>query len=220
MRLRTDQASQVSYRFRIATCPRRGQYAERVFGRRRFLTGYLAILVTPGPNMLSVAGIATVGGIRTALPLCVGIAVGAGALCSAVMLATVLERPNDTFSRVIGAGLLIWVAVGIARRRVRPAGRTGRAAVFASGLATAALNPATAAYFVSASLSTGRIIAHPLLVSLLVLATALLFFTTVAFALGHPVARQSFVRWDRQVRISSAALLALMAFRTALPLMV
>ena len=52
-----------------------------------FLAGYLVILVTPGPNMLAVAGIASLQGVRGAAPFCAGVALGAGALGAALLLA-------------------------------------------------------------------------------------------------------------------------------------
>jgi hypothetical protein len=59
---------------------------------RDFLLAYLAILVTPGPNLLVIAGVAALRGLRGALPICLGIALGAGTL-NAALAATLLTAP-------------------------------------------------------------------------------------------------------------------------------
>ena len=82
-----------------------------------FLAGYLVILVTPGPNMLAVAGIASLQGVRGAAPFCAGIALGAGALGAALLLAIGAAadavRTWEVAARMVGALLLLCVAVTV-----------------------------------------------------------------------------------------------------------
>ncbi|RYI99613.1 MAG: hypothetical protein EON47_16260, partial [Acetobacteraceae bacterium] len=49
-----------------------------------FLLGYLVVLATPGPNLLVIGGVAAMRGMRGAVPLCLGVALGAGALSAAI----------------------------------------------------------------------------------------------------------------------------------------
>ncbi len=88
-----------------------------------FLLAYLLVLATPGPNMLLVGAAAPEGGAG----------LGGGAA-----------------GRLLGAALLLWVEVSVARRPpldARRLGRGGRAAGFAAGFCTAATNPVSAAFF-------------------------------------------------------------------------
>jgi hypothetical protein len=50
----------------------------------KFFAGYVVVLATPGPNLLAVAGIAALRGLREVWSLCLGIALGAGALNAAL----------------------------------------------------------------------------------------------------------------------------------------
>lgn len=133
-----------------------------------FLAGYAIILLTPGPNLFAVAGLAAVRGLRAARPLCLGLGLGAGALCGVAAAAAHAESGTGPLPRVIGAGLLVWVAIRIARRRATataPApSRTEAMTTFAAGFATASTNPLTAAYFLSASLRAEAAPGYPVVV--------------------------------------------------------
>ncbi len=76
-----------------------------------FLLGYLVILVTPGPNMLVVGGVAALRGVRGALPICCGIAMGAAAPVAdiALVAAGITSRAPDwdVAGRWLAVGLLI-----------------------------------------------------------------------------------------------------------------
>jgi threonine/homoserine/homoserine lactone efflux protein len=53
-----------------------------------FILGYLVVLATPGQNMLAIGGIAALRGPRGALPMCLGVALGAGTLAAALLAAS------------------------------------------------------------------------------------------------------------------------------------
>ncbi len=89
-----------------------------------FLLAYLLVLATPGPNMLLVGAAAALRGAAGALPLCLGVSLGAGALNAALLL-LVAAAPagggaagldGEAAGRLLGAALLLWVAVSIPRR--------------------------------------------------------------------------------------------------------
>ena len=110
-----------------------------------FVLAYMVVLATPGPNMLLVGAAAALRGAAGALPLCIGVSLGAGALCGAVLLLVWLAPDGaglDRAGRPLGAALLLWGAVSVARRPPIDASRLGRggraaAAGFAAGFCTA-----------------------------------------------------------------------------------
>ena len=128
-------------------------------GLADFLLAYLLVLATPGPNMLLVGAAAALRGLRGALPLCLGVSLGAGALSAALLLLVAVAPEGDAAGlggdgangRLLGAALLLWVAVAVARLppiEARRLGRGGHAAAgFAAGFCTAATNPVSAAFF-------------------------------------------------------------------------
>jgi len=186
-----------------------------------FLAGYAVILATPGPNMLVVGGVAALRGLRGAMPLCLGIAVGAGALCAVVLLtvgATSSVPGWENVGRLLGGVLLIYVAFNIARSSPpgeaassRPAGRR---AAFGAGFCTAATNPLTGAFFAaqffSAFGTTTNLVLRAATVGGVVL-LALGFFVGVAMLFAHPVAQHVARVWHRPIKWCATAGLALMA---------
>lgn len=187
-----------------------------------FLAGYAAVLATPGPNLLAVCSMAALRGLRCAIPLCLGIALGAAALSAALLIAAAIVEAGRwrNAGQLIGAALLGWVAFSVARlpppgeRDTCPRGEA--AAVFGAGFCTAAANPLTAAFFAAQFL--GPLAKHRALMALApiaVAATALGFFLCVAVLLARPGCRAMVLAWHRPVRLAAASVLALLAAVTA-----
>jgi threonine/homoserine/homoserine lactone efflux protein len=85
-----------------------------------FLLGYLLILAVPGPNTLAVAGLAALRGLGAALPLCLGLTLGAWALAGMVLLAAkgVVADASPAMGeagRILGAAMLLFVAARVLR---------------------------------------------------------------------------------------------------------
>jgi threonine/homoserine/homoserine lactone efflux protein len=210
-----------------------------------FFAGYAAILATPGPNLLAVAGIAALRGLRGVWPLCLGIALGAGTLNAAVLLfAFGLAADGagwDRVARAIGALFLLHVAVSVARlrppvlattaaaeaaapveRRRRGGGGLDRATAMGAGFLTAGTNPLTGTFF--AGWHVGCVGSEPDraalgLVVLGVCAIAFGFFLCVAALLARPGPRRAALAWHRPIRLGAAATLLVMSaatFRSAL----
>ncbi|WP_052214768.1 LysE family translocator [Belnapia sp. F-4-1] len=185
---------------------------------RDFLLAYLAILVTPGPNLLVIAGVAALRGLRGALPICLGIALGAGTL-NAALAATLHTAPTTAgwavAGRLLAAAMLLWVAVSIARSRppetIR-AVRSAQGAEFGAGFCTAATNPMTAAFFAAQFLGPLALMdgTRPL-VPLAVTATALAVSLGLATLLARPACRRLAIAWHRPIRLTAAATLVAMA---------
>lgn len=129
-----------------------------------FLTAALLVNLTPGPDMLFVAGSSAVHGRRAGVLAALG--VGAGCLLhvalAAVGLSALLAASATAFSIVkwIGAAYLVWVGVSMLRARaradVRAADGPAHAAsgqrasrVFWQGAWTNALNPKVALFFLA-----------------------------------------------------------------------
>lgn len=203
-----------------------------------FFASYAVVLATPGPNLLAVAGIAALRGLRGVWPLCLGVGVGAGALNAALILFAFGLAADDAgwdrVARTIGALFLLYVAVSVARlqppadKASPPAGgkQSGcgidHATALMAGLLTAATNPLTGTFF--AAWHVGCLGATPNqaalgLVTLGVCVVAFGFFLSVAVLLARPPARRAALAWHRPIRLGAAATLLLMsaaAFRTAL----
>jgi threonine/homoserine/homoserine lactone efflux protein len=185
---------------------------------RDFLLAYLALLVTPGPNLLVIAGFAALRGLRGALPICLGIALGAGTL-SAALAAVLGNAPAAAgwakAGRVAAAALLLLVALAVARSRRPDAGRAPRraqGAEFGAGFCTALTNPMTAAFFAAQilgplALSEGLLPMLPLAVT----ATALAVSLVLATLLAYPACQRMALDWHRPIRLATAAVLVAMA---------
>lgn len=125
--------------------------------------------------------------------------------------------------RLLGAALLLWVAVSVARRppiEARRLGRGGRVAGFAAGFCTAATNPVSAAFFAAQFLGPlgaagagegSAAVLAPLAVATVVLA----FMLGVAALLARPACRRVALEWQRPVRLAAAVALASMALSSA-----
>ena len=129
-----------------------------------FLTAALLVNLTPGPDMLFVAGSSAVHGRRAGVLAALG--VGAGCLLhvalAAVGLSALLAASATAFAVVkwAGAAYLVWVGVSMLRARARtdlpttdqPAGASpahGSSRVFWQGAWTNALNPKVALFFLA-----------------------------------------------------------------------
>ncbi|MBL6077650.1 hypothetical protein JMJ56_06500 [Belnapia sp. T18] len=186
---------------------------------RDFLLAYLALLATPGPNLLVIAGIAALRGVRGALPVCLGIALGAGTL-NAALAATLEGAPAADgwveTGRIAAVVLLLWVAHATARggppvagHRV-PEGLFG--AEFGAGFCTAVTNPMTAAFFAAQFLGPLALLDARLpLVPLAVTATALAVSLSLAILLARPACQRLALAWHRPIRLAAAATLVAMA---------
>jgi threonine/homoserine/homoserine lactone efflux protein len=129
-----------------------------------FLTAALLVNLTPGPDMLFVAGSSAVHGRRAGVLAALG--VGAGCLLhvalAAVGLSALLAASATAFAVVkwVGAAYLVWVGVSMLRARARtdapaadrPAGAAlaqSASRVFWQGAWTNALNPKVALFFLA-----------------------------------------------------------------------
>ncbi len=195
-----------------------------------FVVGYAAVLMTPGPNLFAIGAIAAWRGLRAALPLCAGIAVGATMLavgiCTAVGLGNspVIEK----FGRLAAVALLLYVGARILLRQPPPS-EPGKGAalepsardaiaLFVAGVSTAATNPITAAFFASQFLGAVSDPAPRIVALALVPCQSLLFSLTLGLALSQPVARRIVTAWNRPIRFLAAAILAATATIAAVPL--
>ena len=192
-------------------------------GLADFLLAYMLVLATPGPNMLLVGGAAALHGVAGAFPLCLGAALGAGALSAALLLAASAVPDGGSLEwggGLLGAALLLWVAVTVARQRPPPSGEARRiggrgTATFAAGFCTAATNPLTAAFFGAQFLGTLAGGAGSALAPGAVIAVALAFMTGFAVLLARPACRRAALEWQRSIRLAASVALALMALSMA-----
>jgi threonine/homoserine/homoserine lactone efflux protein len=187
-----------------------------------FIVGYLVILATPGPNLLAIGGMAALRGQRGALPICLGVAMGTGALGTTLLVAVTIAPGDgwDRTGRLVGAGLLGWLAISVARQRPPDEGapmriRVGKVAAFGAGFFTAVTNPMTAAFFAAQFLGPLRDDEATIAVAPITAASmALVYFTGVAALLARPAFGATIQRWHQPIRLTAAAVLALMAFST------
>lgn len=196
-----------------------------------FALSYLALIAAPGPNMFAIGAVASVRGFRGVLPLCAGIAAGAGTLAVALALAFDLlgqDRGWERAGREIGALLLLLLAIRVAVAP-RPVDRHGPGApplsardsalVFVTGFVVAASNPATAAFFTAQFLGpVGVGMMLPTVLALVPL-LALLGNAVIAALLARPAARRLMQRRFRLACLVSAAVLAVMALKILRPVL-
>ena len=185
----------------------------------RFALGYLAVIAAPGPNMLAIATLAALRGFRGVLPLCAGLAAGAGVLAASLLLA--LGTLSDTArleepGRVIGGALLLLIALRIARtpppRLDAVTERRGAGVeAFGVGFCTAACNPITAAYFAAQFLGPLAEAGVQDAVLLMVPAQVLICGLAVAAVFAQPGARRAAATHHRAVCLVSGLLLAVLA---------
>jgi len=195
-----------------------------------FIVGYAAILITPGPNVLSIGAIAALRGLRATVPLCLGIALGAFVLAAAICAAVSLGQDSPIvaqLSRTAASALLLYVAAQLLFRQ--PPKASGKQsldlsardaiATFLAGFATAATNPMTAAFFASQFLGALPDQATRIVALGLVPCLAMSFGVTLGFALSRPFAQRAATVWHRPIRFVAAAVLATTALIVAVPLL-
>jgi threonine/homoserine/homoserine lactone efflux protein len=122
-----------------------------------FMAGSLALNITPGPDMTFVLAQSAHRGTRAGVAAALGI--GAGTFfhmtLAAFGLAALFKIYPVAFDvvRYVGAGYLVWIAVGMLRRPphlspLASEGNTARAA-FKQGIVTNILNPKVAIFFIA-----------------------------------------------------------------------
>lgn len=194
-----------------------------------FIVGYAAILIAPGPNLLSIGAIAALRGLRATLPLCMGIALGASMLAVGICAAISLGRHSpmvEHVSRTAAFALLLYVAAQILFHRPKEASKqplelSARDAIatFLAGVSTAVTNPITAAFFASQFLGALPDRATRMVALGLVPCLAMAFAVTLGFALSRPCAQRAATVWHRPIRLLAAAVLATTAIIVAVPLL-
>ncbi len=119
----------------------------------------LLLNLTPGPDMLFVAGSAVARGMRAGVLAALG--VGAGCLLHVALAAfgigALLAASPAAFDalRWLGAGYLVWAGIGLLRSRVasdaagNASAAVGSTSVFWQGALTNALNPKVVLFFVA-----------------------------------------------------------------------
>jgi threonine/homoserine/homoserine lactone efflux protein len=123
-----------------------------------FLSAALLLNLTPGPDMLFVAGTSTARGRRAGVLAALGVGLGCGVhiMLAAVGLSALLATSALAFGVVkwLGAAYLVWT--GLSMLRARPAAPAAGAAagpatraVFWQGALTNALNPKVALFFLA-----------------------------------------------------------------------
>jgi threonine/homoserine/homoserine lactone efflux protein len=120
-----------------------------------FIAASAALLLIPGPTILLVVGRSLGGGVRTALPLVAGVALGDLTVMSLSLagLGTLLATSATLFGvlKWIGAAYLVWLGVQLWRAPVEAAAaapRQPRRALRDAYVVTA-LNPKSIAFFVA-----------------------------------------------------------------------
>ena len=121
-----------------------------------FVVAGLLLNLTPGADLLYVAGHAATGGRRAGALAALGI--GAGCLIhvtlAALGLSALLATSDLAFTLVkwVGAAYLVWMGIGLLRARAAPAADAPRPDprhVFWRGVLTNALNPKVALFFLA-----------------------------------------------------------------------
>lgn len=184
-----------------------------------FLVSYLLIMALPGANFLVVAEASTMASRRAALSAALGIGCGAMLLALAAVSgasAFAADPRAVTLGKLLLAAILIVIGLRALRRacRVASAGAVARVprsgGYFCLGLLTAATNPITSAFFVSAAINVGlaSTVARAGTLVVLVFLLASCWFGAVALAFSSPRVRFHFERWRRYVDVAVGILLA------------
>jgi threonine/homoserine/homoserine lactone efflux protein len=188
----------------------------------RVLLGYAVVLATPGPNMLAILAVAAARGFAAAVPLCLGVACGVGALAAACLAAASalpdLGPWGDDVARVAQALLLLYLAL----RVLRGAAGAGaaRLAGFGAGVCTAVANPVTAAFFVSQFAGPPGVAPGRTAGVVAVLGAAAMALGCGLILAGVPARRLAWraaPAWHRAVCIGGAAALVVLAFLALRP---
>jgi threonine/homoserine/homoserine lactone efflux protein len=202
-----------------------------------FLVGYALTLLTPGPNMLMIASVATVSGRRGVAPLIVGLCLGALSL-AILLMATDAAIEHSINLRILGplvsGGMLTYIGWRMAPvHHARPknvsgpsshvtpdaASRFGIAGLWC-GYCTSISNPITSAYFASQFISDqSRLTVWPtagaVLTGILLICAGRSLLIAIIFS--APRARARLLRHEHGVRRSLATVFAGLALWVAWP---
>lgn len=188
------------------------------------LLGYVLVALTPGPNMLVVANVAAMRGLRATLPHCLGTGCGVALLAVIAFVAAVAPQPGSATDWILRGGsavLLLRAAWQIARLAPAPEGDRGKArrVRFSSGFQIALFNPYTFGYFTAAAMAAASDQTRPAaLAPWLALGagiTAALIAILVAAVFGQGAARRALQAFHQPVRLAVALLLCSAALERA-----
>lgn len=125
-----------------------------------YAIGYAGILLTPGPSFFMAASLVGLHGRAVALPLCVGLALGAMSLVTSCLFAShaavVLTHGDDLVRRLVAAATLAATGVSILRLRTPGTTESRHGPIFALGYVTALTNPVTGSYFLGFALAKAQ----------------------------------------------------------------
>jgi threonine/homoserine/homoserine lactone efflux protein len=125
-----------------------------------FAIGYAGILLAPGPSLLMTASLVGLHGRAVALPLCIGLALGAMSLVTLCLFgshaAVVLTHGDDHVRRVVAAATLAATGVSILRLGAPSATQSRRGPILALGYVAALTNPVTGSYFLGFALAKAQ----------------------------------------------------------------
>ncbi|HEX7384754.1 MAG TPA: LysE family translocator [Burkholderiaceae bacterium] len=122
-----------------------------------FVAAALLLNLTPGPDMLYVAGTAAARGVRHGIAAALGIGAGCGVhiALGALGVSALIAASPTAFGvlKAAGAVYLVWAGIALWRRRDEPATRAPQPAsaarAFAQGALVNALNPKVALFFLA-----------------------------------------------------------------------
>jgi threonine/homoserine/homoserine lactone efflux protein len=125
-----------------------------------YAIGYAGILLTPGPSFFMAASLVGLHGRAVALPLCIGLALGAMSLVTLCLFAShaavVLTHGDDLVRRLVAAATLAATGVSILRLRTPGTTESRHGPIFALGYVTALTNPVTGSYFLGFALAKAQ----------------------------------------------------------------
>jgi threonine/homoserine/homoserine lactone efflux protein len=171
-----------------------------------FTVGYLLCLMTPGPNLMVLAGVAAARDPRGAVPLCLGVTAGALTLASLVFVTADLVPDGggwDRASRAASGLLLLYIAWRLWNAGAPRPGPAARRGDFWIGFITSLLNPISAAFFASQFLVTRGSSAHDAAAFVVIGATVLIRSLLVVACIRAVKKRTR--DWSGALRIAHAA---------------
>jgi threonine/homoserine/homoserine lactone efflux protein len=190
-----------------------------------FAIGYAGILLTPGPSLFLTASLVGLHGRAIALPLCIGLALGAMSLVTLCLFAShaaiVLTHEDDFVRRLVAAATLAATGVSILRLKAPGTAELRRGPIFALGYVTALTNPVTGSYFVGFALTRAQ--AAPLvdLIAIAALAPLIGFLVMRAWAefFACRPARVALLRAFRPIKWAVGCAFCVLGVATAAPLL-
>jgi threonine/homoserine/homoserine lactone efflux protein len=184
----------------------------------QFAMGYAVILAVPGPNVLTLGALAALRGMRSAVPVCLGMATGASLLAGSIAMANGMA-PHSSLTQlvqILGAAAVVLIAYRLMTRGPRLSAPPSPAplplAEFSMGFCTAATNPITAGYFAvqfagPMAQGPGSALGAAVVVSVVSFAVML----GLAALLARRSVREHALAWHRPIRVGLAMFLVLMA---------